>query len=207
MADETCPLCEGEGKGLPGYYSTMADMFTLLFAFFVLMFSLATMDPAKLSDLGGDDIGSSPEEIEEKVEEVKKQIEEFKEQGITVIDDQPIEEYMDSLIQKIKEDNKPAPKLYEIEGDLAEIIEEMELDSSEANMTRDVRGTAIELHGNFCFEPLSAKMKPKMKQFLDSIIDSFMTITSDKNQIIVEGHSDNDPIPLKPKKISGKISF
>ena len=50
----------------------MADMFTLLFAFFVLMFSLATMDPAKLSDLGGDDIGSSPEEIEEKVEENTK---------------------------------------------------------------------------------------------------------------------------------------
>ena len=70
MADETCPLCEGQGKGLPGYYGTMADMFTLLFAFFVLMFSLATMDPAKLSDLGGDDIGSSPEEIEEKVGDV-----------------------------------------------------------------------------------------------------------------------------------------
>ena len=35
MADETCPLCEGEGKGLPGYYGTMADMFTLLFAFFL----------------------------------------------------------------------------------------------------------------------------------------------------------------------------
>jgi len=52
----------------------MADMFTLLFAFFVLMFSLATMDPAKLSDLGGDDMGSSPEEIDEMVEEVKKQM-------------------------------------------------------------------------------------------------------------------------------------
>ena len=78
MADQTCPLCEGEGKGLPAYYSTMADMFTLLFAFFVLMFSLATMDPAKLSDLGGDDIGSSPEEIAEKEEKVKKQIEELK---------------------------------------------------------------------------------------------------------------------------------
>ena len=84
MADETCPLCEGEGKGLPGYYGTMADMFTLLFAFFVLMFSLATMDPAKLSDLGGDDKGSSPEEIEEMVDEVKKQTIELKEQGIDV---------------------------------------------------------------------------------------------------------------------------
>ena len=195
MADKTCPLCEGQGKGLPGYYGTMADMFTLLFAFFVLMFSLATMDPAKLSDLGGDDKGSSPEEIEEMVEEVKKQMEELKERGVTDIDDQPIEEYMDSLIQNIIDENKPAPKLYEIEGDLAEIIEEMELDSSEANMTRDVRGTAIELYGNFCFESLSAKMKPQMKQLLDSVIDSFMTRSLDKHQIIVEGHSDNDPIP------------
>ena len=197
MADETCPLCEGEGKGLPGYYGTMADMFTLLFAFFVLMFSLATMDPAKLSDLGGDDIGSSPEEIEEKVEEIKKQTEELKEQGITEIDDQPIEEYMDSLIQKIIDENKPVPKIYEIEEDLVEIIEEMKLDSSEANLTRDVRGTAIELYGNFCFKSLSAEMKPKMKQLLDSVIDSFMTRSLDKHQIIVEGHSDNDPIPPK----------
>ncbi len=200
MADKTCPLCEGEGKGLPGYYGTMADMFTLLFAFFVLMFSLATMDPAKLSDLGGDDKGLSPEEIEEQVEEVKKQMEELKERGVTDIDDQPIEEYMDSLIQNIIDENKPAPKLYEIEGDLAGIIEEMELDSSEANMTRDVRGTAIELYGDFSFKTLSVEMKPQMKQFLDSVIDSFMTRSLDKHQIIVEGHSDNDPIPPKNLK-------
>ena len=45
MPDEVCPLCEGKGSGLPGYFGTMADMFTLLFAFFVLMFSMATMDP------------------------------------------------------------------------------------------------------------------------------------------------------------------
>ena len=53
MADETCPLCEGKGAGLPGYFGTMADMFTLLFAFFVLMFSMATMDPAQMPGDGG----------------------------------------------------------------------------------------------------------------------------------------------------------
>ena len=61
MADKVCPLCEGAGKGLPGYFGTMADMFTLMFAFFVLMFSMATMDPAKLSDAGGDDMGDAKE--------------------------------------------------------------------------------------------------------------------------------------------------
>mgnify|MGYP001400968645 CR=1 FL=1 len=73
---------------------------------------------------------ASTREIDEMVEEVKKQMEELEEQGITDIDDQPIEEYMDSLIQKIIDENNPAPKLYEIEEDLVEIIEEMKLDSS-----------------------------------------------------------------------------
>ena len=133
-------------------------------------------------------------------EEIKKEVQEMKEMGVTEINDQPIEEYMDSVIQEIMEKVKPPPKLYEIEGDLAEVIEEMELDSSQASRSRDVRGTAIELFGDFAFEPLSAEMKPQMKQFLDAVIDSFMTMSSDPHQIIVEGHSDNEPIPKKRKK-------
>ncbi|MBC8256646.1 MAG: OmpA family protein [Candidatus Marinimicrobia bacterium] len=207
MADEVCPLCEGQGSGLPGYFGTMADMFTLLFAFFVLMFSMATMDPAKLSDAGGDDIGAAKaEEMEEMIEEIEKQAQELKEQGVTEIDDQPIEEYMDSLIQDLKAENELPPKKYEIHGDLAEIIEEMELDSSEAKMDpKDVRGMVIELNGDICFDALSADMKPKLKQFLDAAVDSFLTVPSDNHQIIIEGHSDNDPIPEKPKKYREKF--
>ena len=203
MADEICPLCEGKGAGLPGYFGTMADMFTLLFAFFVLMFSMATMDPAKLSDAGGDDIGAAKaEEIEEMIEEIEKQAQELKEQGVTEIDDQPIEEYMDSLIQDIKEQNEAPPKPHEIHGDLAEIIEDMELDSSEAKVEmKDPRGTVIELNGNICFDAGEATMKKELKEFLDAAIDSFMTVPSDNKQIIVEGHTDN----WKPtKKIAKK---
>ena len=203
MADETCPLCEGQGKGLPGYFGTMADMFTLLFAFFVLMFSMATMDPAKISEAGGDDIGGAKEEeMGEMIEEIKKQAQELKEQGVTEIDDQPIEEYMDSLIQEIKDESKPPPKKYEIHGDFAEIFEEMELDSSEAKVDiNDVRGMVIELNGGICFDALSAKIKPKLKQFLDAAVDSFLTVPSDNRQIIVEGHSDN----VKPTRDVAKM--
>ena len=42
-----CPECPDEG--LPGWMGTFADMMTLLFAFFVLMFSMATMDPVNMA--------------------------------------------------------------------------------------------------------------------------------------------------------------
>ena len=34
-------------EGLPGWFGTFADMMTLLFAFFVLLAAISTMDPVK----------------------------------------------------------------------------------------------------------------------------------------------------------------
>ena len=36
-------------EGLPIWMATFADMMTLLFAFFVLLFSMSTIDPVKVS--------------------------------------------------------------------------------------------------------------------------------------------------------------
>jgi len=40
-----------EEEGLPEYFATFADMMTLLMTFFVLLFSMATLDPVKMSDM------------------------------------------------------------------------------------------------------------------------------------------------------------
>jgi len=136
------------------------------------------MDPTALVEGGGEEAGAAKqEELKEKIEEIEKQAQELKEQGVTEIDDQPIEEYMDSLIQDLQDlraENESPPKSYEIHGDLAEIIEEMELDSSEARVDRrDPRGTVIELNGNICFDAGVATMKDDLKAFLDAAVDSF----------------------------------
>ena len=43
------PKQEEVEEGLPIWMGTFADMMTLLFAFFVLLFSMATIDPVKVS--------------------------------------------------------------------------------------------------------------------------------------------------------------
>ena len=48
-------------EGLPGWFGTFADMMTLLFAFFVLLAAISTMDPVKLQEMAnseGKSLGS-----------------------------------------------------------------------------------------------------------------------------------------------------
>ena len=45
-------------EGLPGWFGTFADMMTLLFAFFVLLAAMSTIDPVKYQEMA-DSMGKS----------------------------------------------------------------------------------------------------------------------------------------------------
>ena len=200
MADK-CPECPDEG--LPGWMGTFADMMTLLFAFFVLMFSMATMDPVKLaafSEAEAEKQGGVADTQEDKkgggksAKEIKQQMEEFKQAGVTEIDGMPIDDYTELAIEKAENESKKKLNLSEIRFEFKDIIEELDVQDS-ASVVTSPEGVALELDGDLCFESGEVAMKPKLRTFLDESINRIMTANNDLRPITVEGHTDSDWFP------------
>ncbi len=134
---------------------TYADMMTLLFAFFVLLYSMSSPDPVKMSAM------------EDAI---------AKEAGIE---------------GELKSQN-------EIKEEIEEIIEDMDLHNV-ANVIKDRRGVAIELDGDICFESASTNIHEKLKEVLNKVSEEILKNTNDYRMVIVEGHTDSQPIPKSLK--------
>ena len=126
---------------------TYADMMTLLFAFFVLLFSMSSIDPVKVSQLM-DGMGEQPE---------------------------------------LKSFN-------EITEQFEEIIEELNLED-QAKVSRDPRGVTLEIDGDVCFQSGKTVLLPELTQVLNLAAKKVLAQADDPRLIVVEGHTDNDPIP------------
>ena len=134
---------------------TYADMMTLLFAFFVLLYSMSSPDPVKMSAM------------EDAI---------AKEAGIE---------------GELKSQN-------EIKEEIEEIIEDMDLHNV-ANVIKDRRGVAIELDGDICFESASTNIQGRLKQVLNKVAQEILMNTNDYRMVLVEGHTDSQPIPKSLK--------
>jgi chemotaxis protein MotB len=130
---------------------TYADMMTLLFAFFVLLYSMSSPDPVKMSAM------------EDAI---------AKEAGIE---------------GELKSQN-------EIKEDIEEIIEKLDLQNT-ANVIKDPRGVAIELDGDICFGSGSTKIQGQLQNVLNNVAQEILTNVNDYRMVIVEGHTDSQPIP------------
>ena len=162
-------------EGLPGWFGTFADMMTLLFAFFVLLAALSTMDPVKIMEMAnstGKSLGSK-----------------IKKEGAAELEG---------------EFEKKATKLSEVKASLDEMVEKIEAEMKNTKgdppveVTTSAKGVTLEISGDFSFGSGSARISPGLKKLLTEKI--VPEIKSSIFQIDVAGHTDSDILPKAYQK-------
>ena len=157
-------------EGLPGWFGTFADMMTLLFAFFVLLAALSTMDPVKIMEMAnsaGKSLGSKIK-IEGRAE---------------------LEGRFD----------KKATKLVEVKASLKEMVKEIKAEMKDTKgdppveITTSPKGVTLEISGDFSFASGSSELSPGLIKLLKNNI--VREINNSIFQIEVAGHTDSDQLP------------
>jgi len=159
-------------EGLPGWFGTFADMMTLLFAFFVLLAAISTMDPVKLQEMAN----SEGKSLGSKIKASGK----AEEEG----------EY------------EPIKNLAAMKEEMEEAIEEMKKENPSGDPPIDIqtssKGLIVNIKGDFAFPSGKTDMKPELGELLDAEI--IPRIQASPFQVEVAGHSDSDAMPKKWQK-------
>jgi len=131
-------------EGLPGWFGTFADMMTLLFAFFVLLAAISTMDPVKLQEMANS---------------------EGKSLGSKIKKDGAAEE---------EGEFEPIENLADMKKEMKEAIEEMKKENPSGDPPLDIqtssKGLIVNIKGDFAFPSGKADMKPELGDLLDKEI-------------------------------------
>ncbi len=159
-------------EGLPGWFGTFADMMTLLFAFFVLLAAISTMDPVKLQEMAN----SQGKSLGSKIKASGKAEEEGEFEPIKNL--AAMKEAIEETIKEMKKENPAGDPPIDIET--------------------SAKGLIINIKGDFAFPSGKAGMKPELKKLLTEEI--IPKIQLSVFQVEVAGHSDADPMPKKWKK-------
>ena len=165
-----------EGIKADGWLATYADTITLLLTFFVLLYSMATID-------------------NEKIKQLSTAFKTFMsgEEGATLMQ---YDLYNGEVPLIGGETNDPidgGDELTEqqrIYNDIKSFVENNNL-SDVVEIVDDERGVAMQLKSNILFETSSSTLKEDSKFILNEINS---IISSLENPILVEGHTDNRPI-------------
>lgn len=178
-----------EGGGAPEWMTTFSDMMTLLLTFFVLLYSFSSIDAGKfkafLASFQGQGILSHGEVPFEEISP---------DADINPSDD-PLANESSSIISM---NASTAQTLEKVQN----FIEEMGLEA-EVSVRVEEPGVAINIKDRILFDSGKADLKEEAKTVLDPLAKLFSTI---KEEIWVEGHTDNRPIHTKEYPTNWELS-
>lgn len=159
-----------------GWLATYADTITLLLTFFVLLYSMATID-------------------NEKIKQLSTAFKTFMsgEEGATLMQYDLYNGEVPLIGGETSDPIQGGEGITEQEkiyNDIKNFVESNNL-SDVVEIVDDERGVAMQLKSNILFETSSSNLKEDSKVILKKINS---IISSLKNPILVEGHTDNRPI-------------
>ena len=145
---------------------------TLLFAFFVLLAAISTMDPVKLQEMSN----SEGKSLGSKIKSSGK--------------------------AELEGEFEPIKNLAAMKKEMEETIEEMKKESPKGDPPIDIqtssKGLIVNIKGDYAFPIGKASMKEELKGLLDEEI--IPKIQNSPFQVEVAGHSDSDRMPKKWRK-------
>lgn len=168
---------EAQSGGVPAWMATFADMMTLLLTFFILLYSISSVDAAKFKS------------ISESLSSVLSG-----ETSSSIIEDQgPNDEIPMDNPEYQEEEEAEDPKIKESTVQMYNQVKEyVDKEGLEADVTVSLNrnGVFVNIKEVILFEPGEAALKDGGKALLDTLEGLFLQF---ENEIVVEGHTDNVP--------------
>ena len=160
-----------------------ADFITLLFAFFVVMYSISSINEGKYRVLS-DSLVNAFKKVPTDDQPLH-----FSPTKTTArpIKPAPPKKITDEIDPKVK---KRAEDMRQIAQDLLKVLEPL-ISNNQVKITQSIRGVTVEINAAVLFAPGQATLQPNMVKALTSVAQ---ILAQAPNQIQVEGHTDDIPI-------------
>ena len=176
---------EEEDENPERWLVSYADFITLLFAFFVVMYSISSVNKSKYSDLtssmGSAFSGVNPSDTEGNIKNKNNSKNRLKGQQSTLIKPLPLSHLYQ---EKLRREREAMTSMgVELSNALAPLISDEKIRVSQNN-----RGIRIDIHDSLLFHPGSADIAIEATEIINDIA---MMLKDNQRQIQIEGHTDN----------------
>ena len=168
---------ESEGGNSAGWLTTFNDLVTLLMVFFVLLFTMSSVDTKKMED------------FQYALQSGLGILEEGKMASISVKQTQPIADMAHIMTQPESEQNDRSGDMPD--GKLADQIRQLMESNLNIQVKHTHQGTRLSFENQILFDFGKATINPAGFSFLDTIAQAIKKVSY---SVRVEGHTDNVPI-------------
>lgn len=166
---------ESSGGGSPEWMTTYGDMVTLLLCFFVLLFSFSEVDARKFQSMIASFQGSLG----------------ILDSGMNIVPDDDLS--LGTTEGMSTEELKELMDFKGLQDALEKFLIEKDLED-DLLISMDSKGLVMRFQDNVLFDSGRADIKEEAKEILTEIVEFLEQPDFQKKHIMVEGHTDSDPL-------------